>query len=30
MHFPLEKGADAMKALLSRKSTGKVIITVKD
>jgi NADPH:quinone reductase len=30
MHFPLEKGADAMNALLSRKSTGKVIITVKD
>ena len=30
MHFPLEQGADAMKALLSRKSTGKVIITVKD
>ncbi len=30
MHFPLEKGADAMKALLSRKSTGKIIITVKD
>jgi|TARA_R100000005_G_scaffold93927_1_gene70587 NADPH2:quinone reductase len=30
MHFPLEKGAEAMKALLSRKSTGKVIITVKD
>ena len=30
MHFPLEKGADAMKALLSRKSTGKIIITVKE
>ncbi|WP_169566101.1 NADPH:quinone oxidoreductase family protein [Sneathiella limimaris] len=30
MHFPLEQGADAMKALLSRKSTGKVIITVKE
>ncbi|MCR9213342.1 MAG: NADPH:quinone oxidoreductase family protein [Proteobacteria bacterium] len=30
MHFPLEQGADAMKALLSRKSTGKVIITVRD
>lgn len=29
-HFPLEQGADAMKALLSRKTTGKVIITVKD
>ncbi|WP_373087163.1 NADPH:quinone oxidoreductase family protein [Sneathiella sp.] len=29
-HFPLEKGADAMKALLSRKTTGKIIITVKD
>ncbi|MAZ04663.1 MAG: NADPH:quinone oxidoreductase [Sneathiella sp.] len=30
MHFPLEQGADAMKALLSRKSTGKIIITVKE
>ena len=29
-HFPLEEGAAAMKALLSRKTTGKVIITVKD
>lgn len=27
MIFPLEKAADAMKALLSRKATGKVIIT---
>lgn len=30
MHFPLEEGVAAMHALLSRKSTGKVIITVKD
>ena len=30
MHFPLEQGAEAMKALLSRKTTGKVIITVKE
>ncbi|MBE7636430.1 zinc-binding dehydrogenase [Sneathiella sp. P13V-1] len=29
-NFPLEKGGDAMKALLSRKYTGKITITVKD
>ncbi|GLQ07951.1 NADPH:quinone oxidoreductase family protein [Sneathiella chinensis] len=29
-HFPLEQGGEAMKALLSRKTTGKVVITVKD
>lgn len=29
-HFPLEQGAEAMHYLLSRKSTGKVIINVKD
>lgn len=28
MRFPLEKGADAMNALLSRKATGKVVLTV--
>jgi NADPH2:quinone reductase len=28
MRFPLEKGADAMDALLSRKATGKVVLTV--
>ncbi|MBO6826983.1 MAG: NADPH:quinone oxidoreductase family protein [Sneathiella sp.] len=28
--FPLEQGGDAMKALLSRKYTGKIAITVKD
>jgi NADPH2:quinone reductase len=28
MTFPLEKGADAMNALLSRKATGKVVLTV--
>jgi NADPH2:quinone reductase len=28
MRFPLEKSADAMNALLSRKATGKVIIEV--
>jgi NADPH2:quinone reductase len=28
MRFPLEKAADAMNALLSRKATGKVIIDV--
>jgi NADPH:quinone reductase len=28
MRFPLEKGADAMNALLSRKTTGKVVLTV--
>lgn len=29
MTFPLEKAADAMNALLSRKATGKVLITVR-
>lgn len=29
-HFPLEQGSEAMKALLARKTTGKVVITVKD
>jgi len=28
MRFPLEKGPDAMNALLSRKATGKVVLTV--
>ena len=28
MRFPLEKGAEAMNALLSRKATGKVVLTV--
>src|ERR1700704_1903667 len=28
MRFPLEKGADAMNALLSRKATGKVVLTM--
>jgi len=28
MRFPLEKGADAMNALLSRKATGKVVLIV--
>ena len=28
MRFPLEKGADAMNALLSRKATGKVVLTI--
>ena len=27
MRFPLEKAADAMNALLSRKATGKVVLT---
>ncbi|SLN12307.1 NADPH:quinone oxidoreductase family protein [Oceanibacterium hippocampi] len=30
MHFPLEKGADALKSLLNRKATGKVVVTVRD
>ena len=29
MRFPLDKGADAMNALLSRKATGKVVIKVR-
>ena len=28
MRFPLEKGPDAMNALLSRKATGKVVLTI--
>ena len=28
MRFPLEKGAEAMNALLSRKATGKVVLTM--
>ena len=28
MRFPLEKAADAMDALLSRKATGKVVLTM--
>jgi len=28
MRFPLEQGAEAMNALLSRKATGKVVLTV--
>jgi len=29
LHFPLERGAEALKALMSRVSTGKVVIDVK-
>jgi NADPH2:quinone reductase len=28
MRFPLEKSAEAMNALLSRKATGKVVLTM--